>query len=159
MKSLEVITRSSEETEDLGVRLGKLLPAGTIVALSGTLGAGKTHLTRGLALGLGVDHPEAVNSPTFVLIQEYQGPIPLYHFDTYRLKEPRDFALLGAEEYLEGHGVCVIEWAERVQEYLPESRLTIQIEHHGETTRRITLSTSDNTLSDLLDRLHEPDQA
>jgi tRNA threonylcarbamoyladenosine biosynthesis protein TsaE len=127
-------------TEALGRRLGALLFPGAVVALVGPLGAGKTHLTRAIAEGLGVRNPAAVNSPTFVLIQEYPGPVPVYHFDTYRLSGPREFAELGADEYLAGDGVCVIEWADKVAEFLPAERLTVAIEVTGPTARRIELT-------------------
>ena len=129
-----------DATEALGRRLGTLLFPGAVVALVGPLGAGKTHLTRAIAEGLGVRNPAAVNSPTFVLIQEYPGPVPVYHFDTYRLSGPREFAELGADEYLAGDGVCVIEWADKVADFLPAERLTVAIEVTGPTARRIELT-------------------
>lgn len=127
-------------TEALGRRLGELLVPGAVVALVGQLGAGKTHLTRGIAEGLGVRNPLAVNSPTFVLIQEYAGPVPVYHFDTYRLSGPREFAELGVEEYFTGDGVCIVEWADKVTEVLPKDHLRIEIEHTSETGRLFTLT-------------------
>lgn len=127
-------------TEAFGRRLGALLSPGAVVALNGTLGAGKTHLTRAIAEGLGVRNPAAVNSPTFVLIQEYPGPVPVYHFDAYRLSGPREFAELGSDEYLAGDGVCVIEWAEKVAGALPADHLRIDISPVGESGRRFTLT-------------------
>ena len=122
-------------TEALGRRLADLLFPGAVVALVGPLGAGKTHLVRAIAEGLGVD-PRAVSSPTFVLIQEYAGRLPVYHFDTYRLPGESAFAELGVEEYFEGDGVCLIEWADRVVNCLPEEHLTITLSVTGETARR-----------------------
>src|SRR5947207_2984774 len=99
-------------TERLGRQLGGLLFPGAVVALVGTLGAGKTHLVRAIAEGLGVPDGRIVTSPTFVLIQEYEGRLPVYHFDAYRLAGEVPFADLGVDEYLEGEGVCLIEWAD-----------------------------------------------
>jgi tRNA threonylcarbamoyladenosine biosynthesis protein TsaE len=110
------------------------------VALVGPLGAGKTHLTRAIAEGLRVANPAAVNSPTFVLIQEYPGPVPVYHFDTYRLTGPREFAELGVEEYFAGDGVCVVEWADKVAEVLPADHLLVEIAPTGPTSRRFALT-------------------
>jgi tRNA threonylcarbamoyladenosine biosynthesis protein TsaE len=110
-----------------------------VVALVGDLGAGKTRLVQAAAEGLGVD-PSVVNSPTFVLIQEYEGRLPVYHFDTYRLKDFDEFLELGADEYLASDGVCFVEWADRMAEVLPRDRLTIEFEFTGETTRSLRLS-------------------
>jgi tRNA threonylcarbamoyladenosine biosynthesis protein TsaE len=126
-------------THALGVRLGRLLFGGAVVALVGPLGAGKTHLVRGIAEGLGVPDGRAVTSPTFVLIQEYEGRLPVYHFDAYRLSGSIPFAELGAHEYLEGDGVCLIEWADRVESCLPPERLEVAMEVSGEHSRRATL--------------------
>src|SRR5215204_4266126 len=114
-------------TEAFGRRLGALLFPGAVIALVGQLGAGKTHLTRAIAEGLGVRNPAAVNSPTFVLIQEYPARLPVYHFDAYRLTGPREFAELGVDEYFRGDGVCVVEWADRVAATLPDDHLRIEI--------------------------------
>jgi len=140
-------------TEELGRRLGQLLAPGAIIGLVGTLGAGKTHLTRAIAEGLGVYNPAAVNSPTFVLIQEYAGPIPLYHFDTYRLRDSREFLDLGSEEYLYGDGVCVLEWADKVQDVLPQDCLTLQIQILSETARRIKFTATGPASTELLAKL------
>src|SRR3954447_19602908 len=126
-------------THDLGVRLGRLLFRGAVVALVGQLGAGKTHLVRAVAEGLGVPDGRVVTSPTFVLIQEYQGQLPVYHFDVSRLAGEAPFADLGAHEYLEGDGVCLIEWADRVARSLPVEHLRVTLGVTGETSRRATL--------------------
>lgn len=128
------------DTEALGRRIGARLFPGAVVALVGPLGAGKTHLTRALAEGLDVRNPAAVNSPTFVLVQEYAARLPIYHFDTYRLRDEREFLELGAHEYFAGDGVCVVEWADRVPDALPAERLEIRIEPTGETERQFTLT-------------------
>jgi tRNA threonylcarbamoyladenosine biosynthesis protein TsaE len=123
-------------TEALGRRLGSLLFPGAVVALIGPLGAGKTHLTRAIAEGLGLADSWVVCSPTFVLIHEYEGRMPIYHFDAYRLLRPEDFNDLGAQEYLESAGVCLIEWGDRVAGCLPLERLEVRLSITGETGRR-----------------------
>ena len=106
------ITRSQQETQDVAREIAATLKAGDVLLLSGNLGAGKTAFVRGLAAGLGID-PEEVSSPTFTLLQEYDGlRFPLYHFDAYRLASEEEFVRIGAEDYLYGDGVCVIEWPE-----------------------------------------------
>jgi tRNA threonylcarbamoyladenosine biosynthesis protein TsaE len=132
--SLEVHDLSG--TEALGRRLAGLLFPGAVVALIGPLGAGKTHLVRAVALGLGIADSRAVSSPTFVLIQEYEARLPIYHFDAYRLRSGREFAELGVHEYFDGNGVCLIEWADQVADYLPQDHLRITIAITGETGRR-----------------------
>ncbi len=127
-------------TEALGRRLGRLLFPGVVVALVGPLGAGKTHLTRAVAEGLGIADRRAVSSPTFVLIQEYRARLPVYHFDAYRLRGEAEFFDLGAHEYFEGSGVCLVEWADRVPGCLPPEHLRIELAVTGETSRRATLT-------------------
>jgi tRNA threonylcarbamoyladenosine biosynthesis protein TsaE len=129
-------------TEAFGHRLGELLFPGAVVALVGQLGAGKTHLTRAVAEGLGVTNPAAVNSPTFVLIQEYPARLPIYHFDAYRLNGPREFAELGVDEYFRGDGVCLVEWADKVEATLPTEHLRIDIAIVDENRRRFKLTPS-----------------
>lgn len=118
-----VRTTSPEETEALGERLGNLLRAGDMLALFGDLGAGKTTLVRGLARGLGSE--DRVSSPTFVLMHLYDGRLPVYHFDAYRLSGPSDLLGIGADEYLEGDGVAVVEWSERAEGILPPERVDV----------------------------------
>ena len=136
-KSMEFITISPEETEKIGTALGKILPAGTILAYEGDLGAGKTAFTRGLARGLGANEP--VTSPTYTIVNEYlSGRMPLFHFDMYRLASADDLFDIGWEDYLERGGVCAVEWSENVADAL-EDALVLTIEKTGEDTRRITL--------------------
>lgn len=123
-------------TESLGRALGPLLFPGSVIALVGRLGAGKTHFTRAVADGLQIRGASAVTSPTFVLIQEYPARLPIYHFDAYRLRGEEEFAGLGADEYLYGDGVCLVEWADRVPAALPAERLDVSIEILGESRRR-----------------------
>jgi tRNA threonylcarbamoyladenosine biosynthesis protein TsaE len=127
-------------TESFGHRLGRLLFPGAVVALIGPLGAGKTHLTRAVAEGLDIADSRLVSSPTFVLIQEYRARLPIYHFDAYRLRSEGEFFDLGVHEYLEGNGVCLVEWADRVPGCLPSEHLRIELTVTGETSRRATLT-------------------
>jgi tRNA threonylcarbamoyladenosine biosynthesis protein TsaE len=125
-------------TTALGRRLGALLFPGAVVALVGPLGAGKTHFVRAVVEGLGGDG-RRVSSPTFALIHEYPARLPVYHFDTYRLPDEATFADLGVAEYFEGDGVCLIEWADRVEGVLPAEHLRVTIAPTGETARRFTI--------------------
>jgi tRNA threonylcarbamoyladenosine biosynthesis protein TsaE len=142
-----------EATTQFGRRLGGLLFPGAVVALVGQLGAGKTHLTRAVAEGLGVRNPAAVTSPTFVLIQEYPARLPVYHFDAYRLSGPREFAELGVDEYFHGDGVCLVEWADKVEATLPAEHLWIEIEVVDENRRRFKLVPSGQRHSALMREL------
>ncbi|AEG14163.1 Uncharacterized protein family UPF0079, ATPase [Desulfofundulus kuznetsovii DSM 6115] len=118
-------TRSAGETEEFGRLLASVLLPGDVLCLHGDLGAGKTVLARGIARGLGITGP--VTSPTFTLINEYSGRLPLYHMDAYRLDGPGDMADLGYEEYFYGDGVTLVEWAGRIEEVLPSKRLDIYL--------------------------------
>jgi tRNA threonylcarbamoyladenosine biosynthesis protein TsaE len=109
-----------------GEALGKCLRPGDVIGLIGDLGAGKTTLTQAIARGMGITSP--VTSPTFTLLQEYPGPIPLFHLDPYRLERPEDLADLGLEEYFERGGVVIVEWADKVETLLPSDRLTLWLE-------------------------------
>jgi len=133
---LELLSANREYTLELGRRLGKLLEGGEVVALSGPLGVGKTVLIKGLARGLGVDEREVV-SPSFALVHEHQGRLPLYHIDLYRLS-PEEVALLGLEEYL-GQGVCAVEWADRAPGVLPPEHLWVTMEFAQGEVRRLRL--------------------
>jgi tRNA threonylcarbamoyladenosine biosynthesis protein TsaE len=124
----------------LGRRLGSSLFPGAVVALIGTLGAGKTYLVRAIAEGLGIVDSRIVSSPTFVLIQEYQAQLPIYHFDAYRLRCAAEFIDLGSAEYLDGDGICLVEWADRVLSCLPSERLDINITITGEQARHVIIS-------------------
>jgi len=129
--SLQLRMKSVQETIQFGKQLGQQLTGGEVLALTGDLGAGKTVLTRGIALGLGIPMDQ-VNSPTFTLIQEYTGSIPLIHVDVYRLERPSEIATLGLEEYFTPGRVVIIEWAERFPQILPSDHIAIRLEH-GET--------------------------
>lgn len=136
------ITESAEETERLGIEIGKRAVYGDVIALRGELGSGKTALTRGIAEGLGVT--EEITSPTFSLMEIHEGEKILYHFDLYRIEDDREFNNLCFEEYWENNGVSVIEWAERAGSRLPERRIDINIDYISSTERRITVEYPDN---------------
>ena len=122
----EYTTAGEEQTEALGVRLGQLLQPGAVIAYTGDLGAGKTAFTRGLARGLGI--PDRVTSPTFTIVNEYEGGrLPLFHFDMYRLGSPDELFDIGWEDYLDRGGVCAVEWSENVREALPPDAVTVTI--------------------------------
>ena len=130
---------NESDTTRLGAALAAVLPAGTVVSLMGTLGAGKTRLVEALATALGVP-PNVVTSPTFVLINEYrQGRLPVYHFDTYRLKDDDEFLELGPDEYFDSDGISLVEWADRVAHLLPAERIEITLEVTGEHQRHVTI--------------------
>jgi tRNA threonylcarbamoyladenosine biosynthesis protein TsaE len=137
-----VQTKSGEETVQLGARLGRLLQPGDFVALVGELGAGKTQFAKGVALGLEVDRETPVTSPTYTILNIYEGRIPLYHFDLYRLGGAEDVDALGFEEYFSGDGACVVEWAERLEGDLPADLLTVTLSHLGPDERSVCFEAS-----------------
>ena len=145
---------SETETQQLGRALGAAAQPGLVVGLVGNLGAGKTRFVQAAAEGLDIPR-EAVNSPTFVLIHEYEGRLPVYHFDTYRLGDIDEFLELGADEYMSGDGVCFIEWADRMEEVLPRDRLSIAFEITGELTRRVTLASGGRISQSVLNALDQ----
>ncbi len=134
---MEFITNSPQQTETLGAALGEILPAGSIIAYEGDLGAGKTAFTRGLARGLGCT--DIVTSPTYTIVNEYlSGRLPLFHFDMYRLHSSDDLWDIGWEDYLERNGVCAVEWSENVADAM-ENAITVRMEKTGEEARRIII--------------------
>ena len=135
---MEFITNSPEETEKIGAAVGRIIPAGTVLAYRGDLGAGKTAFTRGLAAGLG--YKGRVTSPTFAIVNEYEGGrLPLFHFDMYRLNSADDLFDIGWEDYLSRGGVCAVEWSENVMDALPEDTVWVRIAREGDTGRSITI--------------------
>ena len=132
--TLSLHTTSREETIQLGQKIGSKLKKGDILAMQGTLAAGKTTITKGIALALGVK--EDITSPTFCLISEYEGNMPLYHMDVYRLDGTEDFINLGVDDMLYGNGVCIIEWSEKIMAELPKSTTIIKLEPIGNTDER-----------------------
>ena len=127
---MEYLSHNEIETENLGARLAATLSPGAVVAYQGGLGMGKTAFTRGLASGLG--YSGRVTSPTFTIVNEYEGRIPLFHFDMYRLEDADALFDIGWEDYLGRRGVCAVEWSERVTEALPEDTLWVTICRHPE---------------------------
>ena len=135
---LTFTTKSAEETIALGRKIGGALKGGEIIAMQGTLAAGKTTMTKGIAESLGV--ADTITSPTFCLISEYEGRLPLYHMDVYRLDGGEDFINLGVEDMMYGNGVSIIEWSEKVMDELPRETIIIRIEpKEGSTERTITI--------------------
>ncbi len=129
-------TESAEQTIGLGEKIGSFLRPGDIIALQGTLAAGKTTITKGIARALGIT--EDITSPTFTLISVYEGRLPLYHMDVYRLEGSADFSDLGAEEMLYGNGICVIEWSEKIMDELPSRTIVIKLSAENEK-RTVTI--------------------
>ncbi len=145
--------KNETDTDRLGAALANTLPPGTVVALQGTLGAGKTRLVQAVAVALGVPQG-AITSPTFVLVNEYgQGRLPIYHFDAYRVRDDDEFLELGPEEYFEADGLTFVEWANRVSDCLPAERVEISIEVTGETERTITIIGTTDRLAQLVDEI------
>jgi tRNA threonylcarbamoyladenosine biosynthesis protein TsaE len=134
-----------EDTELLGRALAEAVPPGTVIALLGTLGAGKTRLVQAVAAALGIDR-ENVVSPTFVLVQQYRGRLPIYHLDAYRLHDDDEFLQLGPEEFFDGGGLTFVEWADKVERCLPAEHLTIEIEVTGATSRKFQLRATGGAL-------------
>lgn len=132
---MELILKNTKDTEQFGYKLGKILKGGEIICLIGDLGAGKTTMTKSIAKGLDVE--EYVTSPTFTLINEYRGRVPLYHFDVYRLEKVESIYDLGFEEYFYSNGVSIIEWANKIKNVLPEDVLTIEINRGSNDEERI----------------------
>jgi len=140
------------DTETFGSALASVLPMGSVVALLGPLGAGKTRLVQALASAVGLD-PRTVTSPTFVLVHEYPGRVPIAHFDAYRLRDEDEFWQLGPEEYFSRPGWSLIEWADRVPGCLPDDVLTIRLQVTGPETRRIEVRASGPESADVLRQL------
>lgn len=134
-------TNSEKETWEIGVRLAQQAQAGSVFSLIGDLGVGKTVLTKGMAAGLGITEP--VSSPTFTIVQVYdEGRLPFYHFDVYRIADPEEMEEIGYEDYFFGDGVCLVEWANLIEELMPEYTVKITIEkdlEKGFDYRRITV--------------------
>ena len=134
-----LISRSVEDTIAIGERIAAKLRAGDVVALVGNLGAGKTILTKGIAKGLGVKDIRYVNSPTFVIIKEYEAKTPIYHLDVYRLNSPALLDSESYEEYFYGDGVTVIEWADKIRGILPKKYIEVKLSVIGKNSRSIKI--------------------
>lgn len=136
----------------MGKRLAHFLEPGDVLALTGELGSGKTTFTKGIAMGLGIAHPEYVNSPSFVLIKEYKGRIDLYHLDLYRLDRLYEIEYIGFQEYLKGDGIVVIEWAEKLEHFLPDEYLQVHIDIKDKDTRRFNFKGYGRRYSNIIRR-------
>lgn len=133
MNEQMIKTNSEEETLLLAQNLAKLLKPGDVITLNGDLGSGKTTFTKGLAVGLGIE--QMITSPTFTIIKEYDGELPLYHMDAYRLEHSEED--IGFAEYFYGDGISVVEWSQFIEDFLPEERLNIEIEYVSDNVRRL----------------------
>ncbi len=136
MNQFQLSSLKPEDTNRLAIKLAENLQPGDVIALEGDLGAGKTTFTKGLAVGLGIT--KTVSSPTFTIIKEYRGRLPLYHMDVYRVQD--SFEDLGFDEYFYGDGVTVVEWAHLIKDQLPDELLTINLYHSGDEERRVEFS-------------------
>ena len=153
---IEIRTCSSNETVDAGLALGKILKKGDIVCLGGDLGVGKTAFTSGIAEALGIKG--YITSPTFTIVNEYKAKIPLYHFDVYRISYSDEMFEIGFEEYVEGGGVVVIEWANRIKDILPPSYIWVEIKKdlsQGQDLRTIVIDFKGNRYSEYEERMRE----
>lgn len=135
-----IITRSPLETETIGRKIGSLLKKGAFVALFGDLGGGKTCFTRGIVAAIAPESSHLVASPTFAIMNEYPGPVPVYHFDFYRLTSGHEISELGFDDYFLGEGICVAEWSERLGDMVPKDFLKVTFEHAGGDCRKITIA-------------------
>jgi tRNA threonylcarbamoyladenosine biosynthesis protein TsaE len=152
VKVWETTSTSAAETRAIGSALGRVAPPTLVVGLQGDLGAGKTTFVRGVAEGAGVIDPRLVTSPTFILVQEYVGRLPIYHFDTYRLPDSNAFEELGAHEYFADDGLCLVEWSDRFVSLLPADRLDVSFTHLGDATRRIRIDALGARAEEILNR-------
>lgn len=145
---MKFITHTEEETINLGYKIGCHLQPGAVICIDGDLGTGKTHLTKGLAKGLNID--EYITSPTFTLVNEYDGRLKLYHFDVYRIDDPYEIEAIGFDEYIYSDGVSIIEWSSIIEDLLPNDRLNIKISKNlelGLDYREITIDIIGNKLN------------
>lgn len=144
-----IITTSDKETRQVGEKLGRLLQSGDLITFSGDLGAGKTTFTKGLAEGL--DVKRTVNSPTFTIVKAYQGRVPLYHMDVYRLEDSDED--IGFDDYFSAEGVVVIEWAEFIEDFLPDAYLNIKIDKLSDNERRLSFVATGLRYQDMVKEL------
>ena len=148
-----VLSRSAAQTEAIGRTLGSLLYRGAFLALFGDLGGGKTCFTRGVVAALAPGSAHLVASPTYAIMNEYPGPLPVYHFDFYRLASGDEIAELGFDDYFQGNGVCIAEWSEHLGDRLPPDHLGISFAHGGGDCRKIFFEASGAGSRDLLDKM------
>ncbi len=133
-----LICKTADEMENLGRSIGETCKAGTVISLRGSLGAGKTVFAKGVARSLGIE--EAIVSPTFTLVQEYEGRLPMYHMDLYRITSEDDFQMIGGEDMLYSDGVCLIEWSEVIDALLPKGTIFVQITVNEDQSRTVRMS-------------------
>jgi len=152
VKSLEIVSNSAGQTRNIGMKLGKLAASGDVILLVGPLGAGKTCLTQGIARGLGI--AEYTASPSFVLVREHQGKLPLYHIDLYRLDRIEEVAQLGLDDYLYGNGVCVVEWADKGLSVIPEEYLLIEMQIVSPMKRKLSFMPKGTRYLEILSQLN-----
>ena len=153
MNSLSLVSNSARQTQRLGRHLGSLAQGGDVFLLIGVLGAGKTCLTQGIARGLGVE--DVATSPTFVVVNQYKGRLPLYHIDLYRLDRIEEVIDLGLDDYLFGKGVCVVEWADKAPGILPQEHLLVEISILTDTSRNLRLTSIGERCTELLSQLEK----
>jgi len=147
-----VTTASPAETEKLGRELGSMLRPGTFIALTGELGGGKTCFTRGIVAGIAPESAAMVASPTFAIMNEYAGAVPVFHFDFYRLTNSLEISELGFEDYFQGSGICIAEWAERLEELIPPDHLSINFKYAAQEHREISIEASGPVSSAILEK-------
>ena len=145
MKTVQIISNSVEKTLEIGKKIGELLEPEKVVCFTGPLGSGKTTLIKGIAAGLGAASPSRVNSPTFVMVNEYQGRLAIFHIDAYRINSIAEFVALGFEEFIGHDSVVLIEWADKVAPALKSlDCINIQMRHNGSESRIISVSSLKN---------------
>lgn len=151
-KTVKITSHTPAETEQIGSLLGSMLDKGDIIALSGELGTGKTTLVRGMARGMGLKEGEVV-SPSFTLVNEYEGQLPLFHIDLYRLEDKKELINIDYEEYLKADGVVVIEWADRIPQAIPRDALWIMLRYLKSERREIVLRTQGDRYKMMIEEL------
>ncbi len=137
---MEFVTKTAKETIALGKKIGAKLKPGDILAFYGDLGSGKTTMIKGIGLGLGVTEEDIVKSPSFIMINEYKGRLPIYHIDLYRVRNIKEVLSIGFDDYIYGEGVCLIEWAEKAEGQLPENIIKVELESISENERKIKIT-------------------
>jgi tRNA threonylcarbamoyladenosine biosynthesis protein TsaE len=155
INSFQVFSDSPEITFELGYRLGRLLCSGDVIGLVGELGTGKTKFTQGIAKGLEVDPKIYITSPTYTLINEYEGRIYLYHFDLYRINNIKDWEELGGDEYFFKNGIVIIEWAEKILKYIPFEHIIVNFNYISKNKREINFKALGDRFKKILDELKE----
>lgn len=149
--SKTIVCNNTKETEKFGLALGSKLKGSDVICLNGDLGAGKTTLTKSIGKGMGID--DYITSPTFNIINEYYSDLNLYHFDTYRLENIDDVEYLGFDEYFYSDGVCIIEWADRIKEFLPDQYLELNIKKIDDDKREIELVAFGDRPAEILEEI------